>query len=161
MKTRFFMFATVLVMLTGCGEYTAANQTLHHPTSAGADAALPTHVAGEPQTINIPHRLVNPPLLRAVAQGDQVHIYSNSRWHGYQVTIYFLPRQNVVQDADHYDVVSAKNIQKVATAEIRANGTWSTVWRSGNTKLPNHRTMFFLARSDNGEVGLAQINTRN
>jgi len=151
---------TALGVVTGCSEYTA-NDTFHHPASAGADAALPFTVADKPVTINLPHRLVNPPLLRAVAKGAQVHVYSNARWHGHHMTIYFLPRQNIVQDADHYDVVSARNLQKIAECDVRPNGTWSTVWRSGSVKMPIHRTMFLLARSDDGEIGLAQINTRN
>lgn len=151
------LFASVL--LSGCGTYSVKSG--HSAAQVGTDAALPLSVAQKPITIPLPHRVHEPPLLRAKQIGNNFYLYSNGAWHGKQVTIYFMPRQNIWEDGTHYDIRSAKGIQQVAVATIQADGSWRAVWNSkGMVNRTPHQPFFFLARGNQShELGLIQVNT--
>lgn len=131
------------------------------PTSpAGVAEALPTDVAGRPQSFKIPHQGL-PPVLIGVAHGGQVRLNSGAHWHGKEVKLYYTPATNVSHQGDHYELVSANRVQYLTKARIQADGTWHTVWYNGQYRIPKHRPFFIMAKSDGGEIGLVHVNTIN
>ena len=115
--------------LTACGKYNLQSNQSQIP--AGADAALPRSVAEAPVTLNVPRRSQQPPLFQAhIVTNQTVRFYSNATWSGRTIDVYFIPRQNVWQDGNHYDLKSAHGLQRVARTVIRPDGTWTVEWKA-------------------------------
>lgn len=132
-----------------------------YATSAGVAAQLPRSVAGPPVTLNLPRRIHNVSLMRAIYQNGHVTLFTKASWHGKVVTLYYVPAQNVIHGGDHYDLKSAVNVQKIGQTHVHSDGTWSYVWDAQGLKVPVHRGWFFLAKSELDEVALLQLNTFN
>ncbi|MDQ0190307.1 hypothetical protein JI721_09750 [Alicyclobacillus cycloheptanicus] len=150
-----------ITLLAGCTPAAMSAEPSQHATDAGVAASLPQSIAGPPVTLNVPRRIHNIPLMRAVRQNQSIRIYSNAHWHGKVITVYYVPAQNVLHDGNHYDLRSAVNVQKIGQTTVRSDGTWQLTWHIGNTKVPLHKGWFFLAKSDIDEISLIHVNTFN
>jgi hypothetical protein len=150
----------LLAVLAGCTPNVNNHTARPTKTSAGVEEALPSNIAGKPQTIQIPHQTI-PPVLKAVAHGGQVRVDSGSRWHGRTVKLYYVPASNILDKGDHYELKSLHNAQYLTKADVQANGTWYAVWNSGAYGLPRHRPFFMMAQDESGEIGIVHLNTVN
>lgn len=123
-----------------------------------AGGVLPPSLAAAPETLNLPRRFQIQHRMRVMAVGPTVRIYSGTPWHGRRVTVYYVPKANVVADRGAYYLRSTANLQRIGQSDIRADGTWTVVWNVGNEHLTPKYGLFLLARSDDGEISLAQVN---
>lgn len=159
MKHSLWLCILVGVCLSGCTP-NVSNRGEPPKTSAGVEEALPTNIAGPPQTLIIPHQSL-PPVIMAVAYGGVVRMYSGSRWHGKVVSLYYTPATNILHKGDHYELQSAKGIQYLTKTNVQADGTWRVEWNHGQYGIPKHRPFFIMARDDRGEIGIVHVNTHN
>ncbi|MCL6600432.1 MAG: hypothetical protein K6T81_17110 [Alicyclobacillus macrosporangiidus] len=133
---------------------------LSEAPSASVQEVLPRSIAGAPETLAVTPQSL-PPVIMAYRTGRLVHILSRQRWHGRTVDIYYLPSDNVVHRGDHLELRSARNVQRIARAEVRPDGSWEARWDTGSYTIPRHHPFYLLARDDAGEAGIVQINTFN
>lgn len=132
-----------------------------HATDAGMAEDLPNHLAEPPMTLTLPHRIDNVPLLRAEYSDREIRVYSLARWRGKTITVYYVSAKNVIHDGNHYDLRKVLRVQRIGKTSVRKDGTWQMSFRTHNAAIPVHQGWFFLAKSDAGELGLAQLNTFN
>lgn len=149
----------LVALVTGCG---AANQSAEaggQRLPAGVVEALPENVASPPTNLHVPVT-DKPPVLRAVYDGkSQVNVTVRSRWRGSSVTLYYLPRYNLLYQGTHYKLMGARGVQRIGKFPIDKNGHWNANWSVGNYPIPPHRPLYMLAITDAGQVALVQMDT--
>ncbi|MCL6516266.1 hypothetical protein [Alicyclobacillus sp.] len=153
--------AACVWLVTACTPlYGRRAGALSDAPSASVQDVLPTSIAGRPETLAVAPQAL-PPVIMAYRTGRLLHIFSRQRWHGRTVDVYYLPSDNVVHRGDHLELRAARNVQHVARAQVRADGSWEATWDTGSYTIPRHHPFYLLARDDAGETGIVQVNTFN
>jgi len=147
--------ALVISGVTGCSILGPNANVPKAPTDIGD--VLPKTLAGPPETLNMQRRIPDMGTMRAANLYGIVHIYSGGAWRGRKVTLYYVPAQDVIVDRGHFDLRSAKDVQKIGEAAINSGGSFSSHWNIKHERLAHWR-MFVMARTDEGQIGLAQVN---
>jgi hypothetical protein len=151
------LIAAVCLGPTGCVPQRTAGNTAAQVPAAAVNTPLPSDIAGPPETLSMLRRIPTPTPLEVRMHGNDWWIIANTPWRGRIVTVYYVPQENVLQDGDHYDLRSAVGLQRIATAEVRPDGTWTAIWSTRGLVRPTHPGVFLLARSDQGELGLGHV----
>lgn len=144
--------------LTGCGQNGSSGQS--QPSAQGQAAAvqgaLPSTIADPPKHLDIPHWGARNPHFHVLSSGDQIRISSTDHgWNGQFVDLYFVPYANVkVEDGD-YAVRDTASPQRIATARMKNDQTWSVTWNTKGHPLP--QTFYILARTNTGQVNLERV----
>lgn len=122
----------------------------------GAGAYHPNVTTGF-DTIDLPRRFRLSHALKALAAGSTVHIYTGQPWRGKTITIYNVPATNFVNDRNGYYLRSTQDLQKIGVTKVQPDGLWTYRFVVGHERNVPKREMFLLARSDQGEYALTQI----
>lgn len=146
----------VLTLILGLGLTGCTRDADNMQQASIAEQALPANIADPPGHVNLLNWGVRNPHFDVNSAGNVIQISSTDHgWNGQFVDIYYVPYTNVEAHHGDYALRSRDTTQRIATARMKANQTWSATWDTKGNKLP--ASFYILVKTNTGQANIERV----